>query len=188
MFKLITKAAVLAVALSSFFNISAHANTRSESEDLVKEAKVSYIATHSDGTTERIIVAFQAYVYHRIWMSGSASTGDHLIDNRQCHIETKAYVVRRAYLVSRSGVNAPVEQYQKIYNVSDYTDRGPENTFEALTRHVTCGDVMADFKKRVEGVKTSVINSFDKIVRADDDKNRERLTAMLKAKELDKAP
>lgn len=164
------------------------AQVRSEAEDLMKETKVSYLAKHDDGTSERVIVAYQGYVYHRIWQSGRSSTWDHPIDDRQCHIETKAWVARRAYLVSHSGVNAPVEGYEKIYNASDYTDRGPENAFEALTRHVTCGEVMGNFQQRVERVKTSLINSFDKIVSADDDPSRARLAAMLKAKELTKAP
>jgi hypothetical protein len=85
------------------------------------------VANHGDGAKERVIVAFQGYVYHRIWQTGSASKWDHLADDRTCHIETKARVVRRAYYVTHSGVNAALDSYEGIYDLADYTDRGPDN-------------------------------------------------------------
>ncbi|ALZ76738.1 hypothetical protein [Rheinheimera sp. F8] len=184
MLKLATKYALLIIVILSFAGFAAHANTRSQSEETVRDSKISYIAKYEDGTSERIVVHYTANYSHRIWQSGRGWTIDHAFDNRKCNIETKGDVLRRAYIVTRSGISAPIEQYQKVYSDVDITDRGPDNNFEALTRHVTCGVVMTEFKKRVARKRTSIVKSFQTIISSYDLQNRKELQAMLGATEL----
>jgi hypothetical protein len=178
-------AATLILFLSAFFAMtSAFAQVRSEDNDMVRDTKVAYVSTYPDGAKENVLVAYQASVYHRIWQSGRASTWDHLIDDRKCHVTISAKVERRAYIVSRSGINAPLDQYTEVYAADQYTDRGADRPWEIY--HTTCGEVMQRFLGYVKATKNNLNANFDKIIAGDGDSARTRLREMLKAQKLEK--
>jgi len=178
-------ATIMILGISMLFAMTtASAQVRSEDTDTVRDTKVSYVAIYPDGGKENVLVSYEAIVYHRIWQSGRASKWDHPIDDRKCHVTIRAKVERRAYIVSRSGINAPLDQYTEVYSAEKYTDRGPDTPWEI--NHTTCGDVMQKFLGHVNTTKKNLNANFDKIIAGDSDSARTRLRDMLKAKSLSK--
>lgn len=174
----------LSVLLFSM-SVSASANVREEQTDTVKESKAPYIAHYAGKGDERIVVNYQAIVYDKIWQTGdSFSLKDrHLKDDRACHIEIRAWVARRAFIISLSGVHAPIEDYNQVWSLYQTKDNEASNPIEGLTYHATCGEgkVWSDYHHRIDKVKQDLAAAFDGMVAKDDDANRQHLSALLHA-------
>lgn len=184
MLKRSTTSTMLTIALLSIVCAQAYSKTRSQSDEIVKELKVPYIAKYADGTSERIIVSYSANFAHQISQLGEGWTVEHPYDDRRCIQETQGHVLRQAFLVTHAGLAAPLEKFQKIYIDANVRDRGPDNKLQALTYHVTCGEVMRDFKMDVERKKISFVNRFDSIIGSDSDQSLKDLQKMLGATEI----
>ena len=157
-----------------------------QGDKMVRDSQVSYTATHTDGTSEKVIVKYEAYLAYKVWQTGSASKPleGHPIDDRACHYSTDARLYRRAYLSTHAGVLAPLEEYQAVYKAATGGKDGAADIWQAATgKHTTCGDVN-NFSGKLDAAETSLIGQFDSLVAQDDDKARAKLKGMLVATEL----
>jgi hypothetical protein len=175
------------MGLCALFTASAvFAQVRHDSNEQIQDSKVAYVATYPDKSKENVLVSYEAFVSVRIWQTGAASTIRpwHPIDDRKCHVTVTSKVQRRAYIVTHSGVNAPLDQYTEVYATDRYVDRGPDKPWEIY--HVTCGEVMQQFLAYGTQTKANLNTAFLSIITNDSDKDRERLRLMLKAQKLEK--
>jgi hypothetical protein len=158
----------------------------SQGDKMIRDSQVSYVATHADGTKEKIVVKYEAFLGHKVWQTGEASKPleGHPIDDRTCHYDTDARLYRRAYVLTHSGVPAPLEEYQAIYKASTGGKDGAVDIWQAVTgKHTTCGSVN-NFGDKIAAAESGLIGQFDSLVAQDDDKARVRLKALLVATEL----
>lgn len=164
----------------------APADADTQGDKLVRDRQVSYIATHDDGTKEKVVVKYEAFLGHRVWQTGSSSRPlqGHPIDDRACHYTTDARVYRRAYIATHSGVLAPLEEYQAVYKAANNGRDGAADIWQAVTgRHTTCGSVN-NFEGKISAAEASLINQFDDLIAQDDDKARNSLKKMIVATEI----
>jgi hypothetical protein len=175
-----TEALILGIAFT-FLTSTMFADDRRNDDRPIRSTQVSYILEHSGSQSERIIVAYEGMLGTHIWQTGSSSKPfeGHFEDDRECHVSLDVRVYRRAYLVSVSGLQAPVENYQAVYKAITNASRGADGFWEGLTYHRTCGEV-DNFQDRVDGAEADLVSQFDTLVSKDDDKAREHLRAMLK--------
>jgi hypothetical protein len=169
-----------------FYGAHAMAQVRRDDDRTIRETQVSYVVKHKNGASERVVVKYEGKVAARVWQTGSASTfPKHPVDDRQCHATISPRVLREAYLVSISGVQAVVDKYQAVYKVTIQTARGPTDIIQAAGGyHVTCGDVNL-FQSNVDSADAELISQFDTLVAKDDDKARERLRTMLQGESIE---
>lgn len=169
-----------------FFSAAGWAETvRLAGDDLIRDTTTTYLVEHSDGTKEKLVLKYEGQVAYKTWQTGSVSKplSGKIKDDRKCHFSADVRVFRRAYIATHSGALASLDSYQAVYHAHQYTDRGADNGWEALTRHVTCGEVNL-FRDRVEQAKSDLIAQFDQLVAQDDDKARERLKQLLHANKI----
>lgn len=175
-----------ALGVTCFAALASPAAADTQGDSMIRDSQVTYTATHEDGSKEKVVVKYEAYLGYKVWQTGSASKplDGHPIDDRACHYSTDARVYRRAYIATHSGVLAPLEEYQAVYKASVGGKDGARDIWQAVTgKHTTCGDVN-NFTDKVSAAEASLINQFDTLVAQDDDKARAKLAAMLVATEL----
>jgi hypothetical protein len=174
----------------------AAADVREEVTEKLKETQRVFLAEYPDGVRERIVVKYEGYHYRKQWQTGEAAKTEvrgieikvNVTDTRKCHWNTKAWVVRRAFFLSHSGISAPISDYEKIFYTSHYADRGADNFLESAFYHRTCGDSKESYDSSVASSKNSLINEFDAIVKKDQASSIEFLKNLVKAVKLDLAP
>lgn len=172
-------------------------DVREDKTEKLKDTQRVFLAEYPDGVKEKILVKYEGFHHRRQWQTGEASkteitwdrgypeTRVHAIDDRKCHWNTKAWVMRRAFFLSHSGISAPISEYEQIFYTSKYQDRGADNFLESLFYHRTCGDSASAYNDSVASSKNSLINEFDSIVKKDQSSSVETLKNLVKAVKLD---
>jgi hypothetical protein len=162
-------------------------DVRASGDELVRDSHLAFMAEHADGTKERVVVKYEAFLQHRVWQEGSVAKASvskiKLTDDRRCLATTNARVYRRAYIVSHSGVQAPIEGYQAIYSANTNESRGPDNFFQSIAYHRTCEDER-NFEDKIAAQRQNLMHAFPDLVAKDDDKARTELARALGAKRL----
>lgn len=162
-------------------------DVRSSNDEMVRDSQLSFMAEHADGTRERVVVKYEGFLQHKVWQEGSAAVYSFKklkpTDDRRCLATTAARVYRRAFIVSHSGVQAPIEGYQAIYSANTKEDRGPENFFQSIGYHRTCEDEN-NFSDKIAAQRSNLISQFSSLVAQDDDKARVELARVLGAAKL----
>lgn len=175
-----------ACALGIFVVTPAPAAT--EQDKMLRNSQVTYVVNYPNGGRERVVVKYEAFLGAHVWQTGSAWKPMHPYDDRVCHYDTKARVYRRAYLVSVSGVEAPLDGYQAVYEASRGGRATVINVWRGITgQHTTCGSVHY-FSGKISAAEAALVSQFDDLVAKDDDKARLRLKAMLMAADLSPVP
>lgn len=163
---------LVAFFVTAFFTHFAFANgmsLRSEGTEQIKSSERPFVVRYQDGSEEKIVVKYVAQHYHKLWQEGESSKvlEGHPVDDRRCKWRFNSWVERKAFFIHpQTGIQAPLEGFERIYYISATGDRGPEQWYEILY-HRTCEDSMGAYNSEKDSHVNGLLIGFDKIL-ADD--------------------
>jgi hypothetical protein len=147
----------------------------------------SFLVTYPDGSKETVLVRYEAILGNNVWQRGSAAKPlkGKFVDDRRCEWSITARVQARPYLVSRSGVAAPLTDAVVVADNVHLDGRGPTNDFQAAGfYHSTCGDKRSTIDGQVNATRQALLASFHGHVEADSTRIASTLKHLLKPVEV----
>jgi hypothetical protein len=176
------------ISLSCFAFSTAYSNgysLREDRTDRVHGSERPFLVRYPDGTAERIVVKYDGYIKKKMWQTGESSKPleGHPIDDRKCHWELSSWIQRTAYLIHRTGIQAPLENFERRFVVSWKDDRGPDKPYE-IFYHRTCGDSRGAYDEQVNGLTRNLIGSFSSRLNEDRTEAIAHLRRLLGATEV----
>ena len=151
--------------------------------EVTNSTERSFLLTYPDGTTETVLVRYEAVLDSTVRQLGGASKPleGKFIDDRRCEWSVSARVQARPYLVSHSGMLAPLSDVVVVSDNVRYDGRGPENELQAAGfYHATCGDKRSTIDGQIDSTRQALVTTFSGIVDTDSARIIHELKNLLK--------